>query len=291
METLLITSIFLIGIGFIIKWITKFKDFRISLNKNNGFKFLLGWIVFGFVARLDYSDNWGCVIGLEPILETKNILFSIISFALIFWAFKTENIKMKKILLGLELVYWITKLIVFKGGYVVGFRGIPDITIVFYDLVAIIGRLFILSQILKVNQFKFTKIIIMALLVLGIKISIFATPVSMIYKERKAFEAAKEVRKELVGKWNGKVMKFDDGEIKFKGQVNIRIDSTNIYMDSIDGLARKYKLILEYPDYGLLSETGEFHDYGLSIQKRSKDSLVMIIDDIFIRYEFRLKKK
>ena len=91
METLLIISIFLIGIGFLIKWITKHKDFGIRLNENNGFKFLLGWIIFGFLARLDYSDAWGCIIGLEPMLEPRNILFSIISFALIFWAFKAEN--------------------------------------------------------------------------------------------------------------------------------------------------------------------------------------------------------
>ena len=64
METLLIVSIFIIGIGFLIKWITKYREFGIRLNENTGFKFLLGWIIFGFVARLDYSDAWGCIIGL-----------------------------------------------------------------------------------------------------------------------------------------------------------------------------------------------------------------------------------
>jgi len=291
MGTLLITSIFLIGIGFLIKWVTKYKDFGIRLNENTGFKFLLGWIIFGFVARLDYSDTWGCIIGLEPILEPRNILFSTISFSLIFWALRTGNTKLKKTLLGIELLYWIAKLTIFKGGYVVGYGGIPDITIVFYDLVAILARLFILSQILKINQFKFAKIGLAALLILVIKISIFATPISMIYEERKAFEEAQEIRKELIGDWNGKVIKSEDEEVKFEEQINIRIDSTNIYLDSINGLRGSYKLILEYPEYGLLSETGEYHDYSLSIQKRNKDSLVMSIDDIFKRYEFRLKKK
>lgn len=291
METLLIVSIFIIGIGFLIKWITKYREFGIRLNENTGFKFLLGWIIFGFVARLDYSDAWGCIIGLEPILEPKNILFSTISFALIFRAFRAGNMKLKKTLLGIELLYWIAKLIIFKGGYVVGYGGIPDFTIVFYDLVAILARLFILSQILKVNQFKFAKIGMTALLVLGIKISIFATPMSMIYEERKAFEEAQEIRKELIGDWSGKVTKSEDEEIKFEENVNIRIDSTNIYLDSIGGLKRNYKLILEYPEYGLLSETGEYHDYSLSIQKRNKDSLIMRIDDVFKEYEFKLKKK
>ena len=291
METLIIVSIFIIGIGFLIKWITKYREFGIRLNENTGFKFLLGWIIFGFVARLDYSDAWGCIIGLEPILEPKNILFSTISFALIFRAFRAGNMKLKKTLLGIELLYWIAKLIIFKGGYVVGYGGIPDFTIVFYDLVAILARLFILSQILKVNQFKFAKIGMTALLVLGIKISIFATPMSMIYEERKAFEEAQEIRKELIGDWSGKVTKSEDEEIKFEENVNIRIDSTNIYLDSIGGLKRNYKLILEYPEYGLLSETGEYHDYSLSIQKRNKDSLIMRIDDVFKEYEFKLKKK
>jgi len=180
METLLIASIFVIGIGFLIKWITKYKEIGVRLNENNGFKFLLIWVIFGFVTRLDYSNAWGCIIGLEPILEPRNILFSTISFVLIFWAFKTENKKVRKSLLGIELVYWIAKLIIFKGGYVVGFGGTPNITIVFYDLVTIMARLFILSQILEIEQSKFVKIGIVALLVLGIKVSIFATPMSMI---------------------------------------------------------------------------------------------------------------
>ena len=199
--------------------------------------------------------------------------------------------KMKKTLLGMELVYWIAKLIIFKGGYVVGYGGTPDITIVFYDLVATMARLFILSQILRVNQYKFAKIGIVALLVLGIKISIFATPISMVYEERQAYEAAKEIRKELIGNWNGKVVKSEDEEIKFEENVNIRIDSLNIYMDSIAGLERKYSFILEYPEYGLLSKTGEYHDYSLSIEKQDEDSLVMTIDDVFKKYEFKLKRE
>lgn len=281
---------FLIGIGLLINWITKYKDFGIRLNENTGFKFLLCWIIFGFVTRLDYSDAWGCIIGLEPILESRNILFSTISFGVIFLAFKTENVKLKKTFLVIELVYWIAKLITFKGGYTVGYGGIPNFRIVFYDLVAVLARLFILIQILEVNQFKFAKIGFIGLMVLGIKISIFATPLSIIYEERKAFKEAQEIRKELIGEWSGKVIKSENKKVTFEEKVNIRIDSINIYLDSIDGLQRNYRLILVHPEYGLLSETGEYHNHSLSVQKRYKDSLVVTIDDIFKEYIFRLKK-
>ena len=109
METLLITSIFVITIGFLIKWVIKYKNYRIKLNEENGFKFLLGWLIFGFFLRLDYSDNWGCIVGFEPFWETRNIIFSAISIGLIYWAFKTENQNLKKILCLTELVYWISK--------------------------------------------------------------------------------------------------------------------------------------------------------------------------------------
>ena len=177
METLLIVSIFILVIGFILKLITRLSDFRIRLNEKNSFLFLLGWITLGFIAKLDYSDAWGCIIIIKPILEPRNILFSIISFGLIFLAFNTKNQKLKKILSFTELIYWITKLVIFKGGYAVGFGGIPDITIVFYDLVSILLRFFLIFQIIKVDRFKFLKIALLSLLVLGIKIEVFATPI------------------------------------------------------------------------------------------------------------------
>lgn len=183
MEALLISSVFILGIIFIIKWIANYKDSEIRLNQENGFNFLFCWIIFGFLVRLDYSNAWGCIIRLEPIFEAKNILFSTISFSLIFWAFKTESAKLKKKLLGIELVYWIAKLIIFKGGYVVSIVGEPSVTIVIYDLVAIMARLFILSQILRISRFRFAKIGIVALLILGIKILFFATPLIMIYEK------------------------------------------------------------------------------------------------------------
>ena len=200
METLLITSIFLIGIGYLLKQISKYKDFGIGLNVKNAFIFLLGWVILGFLEGLDYSDAYGCIVGFEPNSDSKNIIFSTISFVLILWAFKTENLRIKKILFITELVYWIAKLMVFKGGYAVGYAGTPGTSIVFYDLVAIISRLFILSQLLKVVKHKFVKIGIVALVVLSVKITMFATPLSMIYRGLDVFEASKEISITSYGK-------------------------------------------------------------------------------------------
>ena len=80
MIAFLITSLLIIGIVFLFKWLSKSTNFGIKLNEKNGFHFLLGWIVFGFLARLDYSTAWGCMVWSEPIIDPKNILFSAISF-------------------------------------------------------------------------------------------------------------------------------------------------------------------------------------------------------------------
>ena len=284
------TSIFVIGIGYLFKWVNNYKNWGIGLNEKNGFKFLLGWLILGFFLRLDYSDNWGCVVGLEPFWESRNILFSAISIGLIYWAFKTENQNLKKILCLTELVYWISKLMIFKGGYVVGFGGGSDPVIVFYDLVAAHLRLYIISQIINVQRLKFFKIAIVALIIMGIKIEMFSTPPFMVYKENQAIERAKEIRKEIIGEWKGNYQKLEYEEILKSDEVKIRIDSDSIFITDVEGLESEYKLILEYSGYGIIYKEG-FRSFEVSIENHESNSMTIRLDDFENIYKLKLKKE
>ena len=290
METLLITSIFVIGIGYLFKWVNNYKNWGIGLNEKNGFKFLLRWLIIGFFLRLDYLDNWGCVVGLEPFWESRNILFSAISIGLIYWAFKTENQNLKKLLCLTELVYWISKLIIFKGGYVVGFGGSPDPTIVFYDLISALARIYIISQIVNVKKFKFIKIAIIALLIMGVKIEVFSTPIYMVYEENQSIERAKEIRKEIIGEWKGDYQKMEYEQILKSDRAQIKIDSNSIFITNVEGLESEYKLILYYPEHGRINKEG-FGSFELSIEDYEINSMTLRIDDFENIYKFILKKE
>ncbi len=286
MERTLIVLIILVGY----RLLKKNDDSRIRLDLENGFRFLLIWIILGFLTRLDYSDRWGCVIGFEPILEPKNIIFSTISFLLILIAFQIDKHKVKRVLCLTEFLYWIVKLMVFKGGYVVGYGGVPDATIVLYDLISIVSRLFVIQQVLNIERFKVKNIVITAVLIMAVKISIFITPMNMIYEERLAFRDAEKIRKELVGGWDGIVEKIEGEEIETQEDIYIQIDSNTLLIDKIEELEGEYRLVLKYPEYGILSSEDQLYNYNIFLEKNQEDSLVMTIYDTFKQYKFRLKR-
>ena len=286
MEIILIVLLILVGYRFL----KKNDDSRIRLDLENGFKFLLIWIILGFLTRLDYSDRWGCVIGFEPILEPRNIIFSTISFVLILIAFQIDKHKVKRVLCLTEFLYWIVKLMAFKGGYVVGYGGVPDVTIVLYDLISIVSRLFVIQQILNIERFKVKNIVITAALIMAVKISIFRTPMNMVYEERLAFREAEKIRKELVGGWNGIVEKIEGEEIETQEDIYIQIDSNTLLIDKIEELEGEYRLVLKYPEYGILSSEAQLYNYNIFLEKNQEDSLVMTIYDASKQYKFRLRR-
>ncbi len=287
METLLLLIILVLGIKFLIKWISKYKHFGNILNRNNLFMFLLVWIIFGFVEGLDYSERFGCIVESEPIFEINNVLSSGISFLLILWAFLTKNHKLKKVLFITELVYWILKLMIFKGGYVVGFGGIPDDVILFFDLISILVRLYILNKIIK---FDLVKIEYIALLLIGIKIIFFYIPIYDMYLNKIEIKKTKKVRKEIIGEWIGKISLVEDNEIKFVKIRNVKIDSANIKIDSIEGWNKQYELILNHSNLGTLIGKSEEILFKISMNEH-KDSLILRFGNTFNGYKFELKKK
>ena len=144
---------------------------------------LLGLLVVGFIFRLDYTDRFGCFVSAEPIFELRNILFSAISTTLVLLSFFSKKRTIKLTFISLELLFWISKLFLFKGGYSVGIVNAADPIISLYDTTTLALRFFIINSLLKTNIRKLY-ILICTIIVISIKIYIFPLPYSFIVASR-----------------------------------------------------------------------------------------------------------
>ena len=294
MDILIICSLLVLGLASLVKRIAKVKNFRLPTSIDNVFKFLLVWIILGFLLGLDYSEAFGCVIGFESIFIIENLLFPSLSFGIMLFAFLMKNQKLKKVLVIIELLFWVFKLLLVKGGYIVGFAGSPDGTIVLYDLIAIVTRLYLLSKLYHWTKHRIVKLRVVSILIIGIKIFIFNYPLYSIYQDQVLKDNAIELRQDLVGKWNGEFrITEEDEHLTEKGNVNIVIDSISIHFDSLSPFKGSYKFILEYPTFGFLESEEESHD--LYLEKRGADSLKIFIyhfgrDNYSKNIEFKIKK-
>jgi len=277
----------LYGLKYLGRWIMRYYDFSNLINENNSFIFLLVWIVYGFFEGLDYTERFGCIVDFEPIFSAENISYSTISFILILSAFLIKIPRFKKVLFSTELIYWISKLMIFKGGYVVGIGGVPDSSILLFDFISILLRLYILTKIFKFN---FAKIENIALLIIGIKVLVFYVPMYDIYKRNKEIEKAKIVRKEIIGEWIGKIKIVKDNRTTFEKVRKIKIDSDSIKFDNIDGFKSQYQLLLDYSNYGELINENDFFPIDLSLNSQ-KDSLIIQMGSDYNGYKFELKRK
>jgi len=145
---------------------------------------LIGLLIVGFFFRLDYSERYGDIVFPEPILTTKNILFSFISLLLVLLSFFSKKRIIKLSLISLELLFWLFKLSFYKGGYLVGFVEGADPLISLYDTTTFVLRLFIMSSLMKIKISQIY-ILICTLIVMMLKIHIFPMPYSDIIKKRK----------------------------------------------------------------------------------------------------------
>jgi len=162
---------------------------------------LTGLLVIGFFLRIDYSNRFGCVAVAEPIFELKNILFSTTSIALVLLSFFSIKRTIKLTFISLELLFWITKLFSFKGGYVVNILGTADPYISLYDTVTLTLRLYIINSILKAN-IKQVYILLFTIIIMSIKIYIFPLPNSFYVQERKFQLESENTKKYLMeGEW------------------------------------------------------------------------------------------
>lgn len=162
---------------------------------------LILWLVIGFFFSLDYSNQWGCIIMHQPIFGELNILFSSISLTLILLARFVWNKKIKTVVLILELLFWIAKLMIYKGGYAVGLAAFPQFKIVCYDIVALLLRLLVIRNItLQIRNFYISTITILIILV---KILFFSTQRTIIWEYEESLERSKITLQKIQGNWSG----------------------------------------------------------------------------------------
>ncbi len=195
-------TIFLVVIFIAIKQNAQVSEWynRITTHPYN-YILLICLLIIGFFAQLDYTERWGCVVGLEPIFGIKNILSTSISISLVIISFLSRNRKLKLILMLIELNYWIFKLIYFKGGYVTSIVAVPDSTISFYDSLALTLRLFIINGLLR-QGFKTIYIVGSVLIIMAIKVFIFPTQLSIINSGKIVNEDIQKLSSEVFEKQN-----------------------------------------------------------------------------------------
>ena len=140
------------GLGWLIsaKFLDKIWVDRLS-NSITTYAILIGWTIFGFFNNLDYTQDWGCIVSSEPIFSTENIFYSGITIGLLSIGVFIPLRSVGKVLLACELLFWLYKLFFIKGGYVVGFGGIPSSSVLAFDSIALTLRLIIINQICRLN--------------------------------------------------------------------------------------------------------------------------------------------
>jgi hypothetical protein len=87
----------------------------------------------------------GCTGGPGEMLSSGNIIYSGISVVFITLGFFLSDKRGPAVLL-LELAYWIIKITTIKGGYAIGFGGMPDENVLMFDSVALILRLLLIQN-------------------------------------------------------------------------------------------------------------------------------------------------
>ncbi len=111
------------------------------------FCYVIGIILFGFTFWLDNNLQFGCITFYLPVFSSHNLLYSGVSLAIIILAYFVNNKTAKLILLSGELLFWIYKLFLLKGGYSVGISSGISLEILFFDCSALLFRLILLNKI------------------------------------------------------------------------------------------------------------------------------------------------
>ena len=139
-------------------------------------KFLFGWVVIGYILGFDFHQFYSCVIGPDYISDIYNIYFTLVSLVLIGLVINSENIQFKQIVIILEILIWIFKLMIFKGGYEYSF----DLIIIFHDVISMGLRLLLVSYIFNERKLISVKIILLGLIFFVIKFNFFAHPLALV---------------------------------------------------------------------------------------------------------------
>jgi hypothetical protein len=178
------------------KWVQGFTKPKII------FLILITWSVLGFLTNHDYTQQWGDFIIHEPIFSLQNVFYCGITLLLLLIAYLIPVKPIKVSILSIELLYWLYKLFIIKGGYAVGIGGVPSMSILTFDLIAFILRLQLIKLIIS-PKFNSLYLLIPAFVIMILKVAFFPTQQS-IKSEFKKYSKDLESRKnQMLGKWRG----------------------------------------------------------------------------------------
>jgi hypothetical protein len=112
---------------------------------------LLGFVLLGFIFKLDYTKQIGCIIMHEPVFSFENLVYSTITISLLSIGVLIKSKKAAAIILLLELTIWLYKLYLVKEGYSVGVTGGLDPSVLLFDSTTLTLRIALLKQILNLR--------------------------------------------------------------------------------------------------------------------------------------------
>lgn len=259
--------------------ISKYIDrFKIENREGKLIRVILLMTVIGSITGFENSQAYGCIYGLE-MLSISNVLFATFSIVILVKIKNSGNQKLKQKLLLVELLVWIVKLQFYKGGYVTGFGGDPNIINISYDFAAIGLRTFLLLLL-----FDFKKIVIPLTLLVALTSSILKTKIFPLPAYTKFMWylddiSAKKQRSQTIGDYQGEIYQFADS---LTLPASITIDSTRMRFNTntFKELAKSYYFYIDFPNNGALG-TGTHSIYEVEIEKKNADSLILVLGEIY----------
>ena len=290
------------------------------------FWLLIGWTIFGFLTNLDFTEQWGCIISHEPIFSKPNILYSGLALLVLSIGFFVPFRQVRYVVLIGELFFWTFKLMTIKGGYAVGFGGVPSVSVLSFDIIALTLRLLLIKQIVP---FKFNSIylLIPAFITLSIKTNFFPTQQSIITEFEEYPKELEKKKTQLNGIWTGiskteititDTVKYDTLLFNLVEKNVVQFDTVIISIDSnylrVEGIEKfrdesylvQFMTISDVNLWNVLPDsiTGDIdlmenlgtnlkintgiQNTNLQIWKLSKDTMICNLD---YKYEMTLKRK
>lgn len=234
---------------------------------------LLMWTLFGLFSGLEQTNAWGCVISPLDTIFSKNVLLSGICIGFLFLAYQSKSPGWQLVIGIGECLFWVAKLFLFKGGYVVGFAGSADFAVLVYDTLSLYARVFIIGLGVQKWGFRIWRIAAAAMVVMSVKVTFFATPATMAYEHQWEMEKVEEVRRLMSDNWKGTIVQVDGSSNTFKSEVLVSIDETSIAFTGTPGLADKYHLMLYGSENGRVLSAEDFNEFALLVTHISADSL------------------
>lgn len=162
---------------------------------------------------------------------------------------KSDKLKTVQYILKVELVFYLIRLIVLKGGYAVGFGGVPNPIVVVYDALGIIIRI-ILIQKTSGHTIKFAPILFFSIATVFIKNAYYPIPPYYYYQQNRDISNGRKIQEKIIGQYSGQLFDYDTKELISNNiSVEFKKDSLIIKNNS-SNIPEAYYYLLESTSFG-----------------------------------------